>query len=308
MKEHLVLTALILICTLVLTGCFCEHEWEEANCTNPKICVKCEETEGAALGHTWMAATCTEPKTCEVCGITEGQAKGHSMVDATCMVAMHCSACNYTEGEPLGHVWIDATTEAPKTCTTCGETEGERIVTDARFKTDANAALFGKWVCEIPITGEMLGFSDFEGNFSLAFCCEFGNAGDVSISVQMNDDQGFMDAIIHASVAQAYAELATEGINKEDADAAMQQAYGMSVEDYVKTTFEDINATDLINSIFAATAINGVYYVEGDSLYTGDSWDSEMEPSAFTIDGDQLQIDDISEGMGFACPLTRVNE
>lgn len=30
----------------------CRHEWEEASCTEAKHCLKCEKTEGTALGHT----------------------------------------------------------------------------------------------------------------------------------------------------------------------------------------------------------------------------------------------------------------
>lgn len=32
-------------------GCSCNHEWKEATCTEPKICEKCDKTEGEALGH-----------------------------------------------------------------------------------------------------------------------------------------------------------------------------------------------------------------------------------------------------------------
>lgn len=34
----------------------CSHDWQEATCTTAKICSKCEETEGEALGHNWVPA------------------------------------------------------------------------------------------------------------------------------------------------------------------------------------------------------------------------------------------------------------
>ena len=48
-------------------------------------CTKCGDTYTdntvVALGHTWTDADCTTPKTCSVCGETEGKANGHKMTD-----------------------------------------------------------------------------------------------------------------------------------------------------------------------------------------------------------------------------------
>lgn len=95
-------TALLLIIAalLLLCGCFHEHSWAEATCTEPKTCTSCGETEGEALGHTWKAATCTEPKTCTVCGATEGEALGHQWTEATYLTPKTCSVCGETEGGP----------------------------------------------------------------------------------------------------------------------------------------------------------------------------------------------------------------
>lgn len=94
---------LILILALNLTACGHEHEWADANCTTPKTCTSCEETEGEALGHNWMDASCTAPKT--------------------------CSVCDATEGDALEHTWLEANHQQPKTCSVCAATEGEALVT-----------------------------------------------------------------------------------------------------------------------------------------------------------------------------------
>lgn len=36
-----------------LSACSCRHERTDATCTEPKVCSKCGETEGDALGHSW---------------------------------------------------------------------------------------------------------------------------------------------------------------------------------------------------------------------------------------------------------------
>lgn len=142
----------MLLLTVLLTGCSCNHEWEEATCTEPKTCTLCSETEGEPLGHIWKEATCTEAKTCEVCGETEGKALGHTWKEATCTLAKECSVCGKIEGSELGHdpegvtcteagtckrcgksipaaghKWKEATCTEPKTCSVCGTVEGEAL-------------------------------------------------------------------------------------------------------------------------------------------------------------------------------------
>ena len=94
----------ILLSVLVLTGCGCDHEWDDATCTEPKTCSKCGETEGEALGHTWSEADCEHPKTCAVCGLTEGDPLGHTegswetvetdLVNATETLKKNCTVCS----------------------------------------------------------------------------------------------------------------------------------------------------------------------------------------------------------------------
>lgn len=52
MKKYLYLALIVTCLAVLLAGCGCEHEWEDATCTAPKTCKLCEETEGEALGHT----------------------------------------------------------------------------------------------------------------------------------------------------------------------------------------------------------------------------------------------------------------
>lgn len=126
MKKILVWINLLLICG-ILSGCCVSHDWQEATCTIPKTCSKCEKIEGEALGHTWVEATCTEPKTCSTCGETEGEALGHTWIEATCIEPKSCSVCGETEGKALKHKLLEATYQSPATCTVCGAVEGEPL-------------------------------------------------------------------------------------------------------------------------------------------------------------------------------------
>lgn len=112
---------------VICSGCCLVHEWEEATCTEPKTCVKCEKEDGEPLGHMWSDATCTEAKTCSVCGETEGSALGHKAADADCISPSVCEVCGVTVKEALGHDWQEATCTEPKTCNRCSETEGDPL-------------------------------------------------------------------------------------------------------------------------------------------------------------------------------------
>ncbi len=124
MKNRIATLLGMLSVGVLLTGCCISHEWEEATCTEPKTCVKCEETEGEALGHEWEEATCEKPKTCKVCAETEGEALGHEWEEATCTEPKVCKICGTTEGEALGHDFSAGDCMTPKTCVTCGYTDG----------------------------------------------------------------------------------------------------------------------------------------------------------------------------------------
>ncbi|HAR57521.1 MAG TPA: hypothetical protein DCR62_02055 [Acholeplasmatales bacterium] len=55
-------------------------------------------------GHSWIAADCTHPKTCEICGETDGIALGHMWEEATSSTSKTCTRCGKTEGDPLPEV------------------------------------------------------------------------------------------------------------------------------------------------------------------------------------------------------------
>lgn len=277
--KKLSVIALVLCCLLVLTGCCFHSEWYAANCTTPKTCVKCGETEGEALGHTWVDADCTTPKT--------------------------CSACHLTEGEALGHTWVNATTEAPKTCTTCSTTEGERIITDERFTTAATIDLHGKWIANLPVSAEMLGIEGFDGSLELQISIELGNDGTMNLGYTTLNEEAFLEAVIDYTVDMLYSELAGMGMDQEAADAAMMDTYGMGTREYAESAFAEISLSD----IFEAMNITGVYYVEGNTLYTGVSWNMEMGASEYTLEGDALVLsEELSELSDEPLTFNRVTE
>ena len=127
MRKHALSLLTFLLCTVLLAGCSCRHQWQEATCTTAKHCTECDAVEAEALGHDWLDATCVAPRTCSRCGLTDGNALGHNWLDATCMNAKTCSICAITEGQPLEHIWAGkATLYTTPWCALCG-TEGDPL-------------------------------------------------------------------------------------------------------------------------------------------------------------------------------------
>jgi len=301
MKKRMTLVVLVLVCALALSACGCKHEtWNEANCETPKTCAECGETEGAPLGHSWQAATCETPKTCEVCGKTEGEAPGHNWADADCENPKTCAGCRLTEGDALGHAWVDATTDAPKTCETCAKTEGERIITDERFTTAATADIQGKWMHTVEVDGEMMGDPEFDGTLSISLVLELKNNGEMSTSVVLGDMTAFRNYMLKAM----YENFAAEGMDKAAADAAILESTGMTMEEYIDYALNMINFNELLGSI----NVGGVYYVEGDQLYSGMTWKSTMEGSTFILEDDTLTLMSTEDGILVPTVFTRVQE
>jgi hypothetical protein len=58
MRRCSLLVALVL-CICMMSGCCLSHKWVEATCEMPKLCEKCGETEGEALGHSSAVGRCT---------------------------------------------------------------------------------------------------------------------------------------------------------------------------------------------------------------------------------------------------------
>lgn len=286
MKHTISVVILVMLMALLLTACGCKHEtWNDATCDTPKTCAECGATEGAALGHQWQAATCETAKTCTVCNKTEGAALGHSWADATCETAKICSTCKKTEGEALGHDWADATTEAPKTCKVCNTTEGTKITTDPRFTTAACSTLFGKWVCQLPLTGEMMNLPDFEGDLTYLLIWQFNNDGTMSMHQELGDKEAFTKALIDYTVNLTYQQLAAQGLDKEAANAALKQQIGMTVEEYAAVYVGSID----FGTIIGSAKKPGVYYLDGNQLYTGDDW-AKLEPTEIKLNGNELTL------------------
>ena len=97
-----------------------QHDFKAATCTDGETC-DCGEEKGEPLGHRFDDATCTTPKVCIRCQAEEGEPLGHDFDDATCMEAAKCKICGEIDGEPLGHNYVD------NVCSVCDEVDPDSL-------------------------------------------------------------------------------------------------------------------------------------------------------------------------------------
>lgn len=295
----------VLILLLVLTlavgcgGCFCGHSWVEADCLNAKTCPLCGKVEGEPLGHRWQEATCLAPQTCGACGETQGETVDHRWVEASCAAPRNCQWCGLTEGEALDHTWQNATTEAPKTCAACGATEGERIITDQRFTTAANQALFGSWKTELVLTGEELKLGGYMDEVTVNLVTTFGEDGTVEIRAAFEDEAAFVADLTRITAELLYQQFEAMDIGREDADVMFEDAYSMDIQTYAESIW---SGTDW-NAMLDMHSSTGVYYAEEGKVNMAASWEGEFKASAYTLAGDKLSL---TNPEGKTTELTRV--
>lgn len=282
---------LILACIIGCTGCFCGHQWIEADCLNPRTCPLCGKTEGQAIGHLMTEATCQAPQTCRLCGLTQGDPVGHGWMEATCDAPQTCQWCALTEGDPLGHSWEDATTEAPRTCIRCAATEGERIVTDQRFTTATNQVLFGLWTGETVITGEALNLEDYMEQVPVVVTVVFEEDGTVKQAFSLPDGEAFLAELIRITEERVYTRFEELDFTREEANDILVNTYGMTVSEFAADAWAEAD----LQGMLAVHNSDGVYFIAGDQLNLADTWEAEFTASPFSVEDTKLTVTD-SEG------------
>ena len=111
MRKHRIarVLAMLMVCTVVLSGCGCKHVWAEATCEVPKTCIECGETEGEAPGH--------------VSGETQTVTDGYALKVYTNIICNRCDAVISTEESALSAL-------KGETCMVCSTAEYTRRVQD----------------------------------------------------------------------------------------------------------------------------------------------------------------------------------
>lgn len=105
---YLFFTSILFV--LILSGCACNHEWQDATCLAPRTCVRCGEVQGKVRAHTWGNTACNNPAPCTVCGTTEGIELTHTW-RSDCKICIYCGH----DQRPADDRFMDKLTEGINT-------------------------------------------------------------------------------------------------------------------------------------------------------------------------------------------------
>lgn len=108
MKKITRILSLVLILALCaeLSACCIRHEYSDATCQSPGVCLRCGKVKDGSNGeHVWKPASCSAPKTCTLCGETQGEPTPHTFGewedknkdDIGGAQTRKCSVCGETE-------------------------------------------------------------------------------------------------------------------------------------------------------------------------------------------------------------------
>ena len=170
------------------------------------------------------------------------------------------------------------------------DVHGNPVDHSDKFDVSICAPLEGTWQGTVEMTGADLGFEGSELTVTAQYTLTFDDQGNMITKIDFDED-AFMAFAIAYNIEYVYESLRQQmpTYTKAELDVLFQNSYGMTVPEYVESM--------LSPSEFAADmhqVVNGVYYVEGNLLYQGDSWTSYMAHNEYLLEGDTLTICDSS--------------
>lgn len=168
------------------------------------------------------------------------------------------------------------------------DADGNPVDHSSKFDPEVCAPLFGTWEGELLIDGEMMGLGDTAGlegledlRVKMTFRSTFYTDGRARMEmlVDMESMRTFVLEVTYATL------IADMGLTREEANAEFEAEMGMTIEAYVDLM---LGSSELAAMQHMEQEM--VYYVEGDQIYAGESWNSYMTPEQFTLEGDTLTL------------------
>ncbi len=166
--------------------------------------------------------------------------------------------------------------------------------------SDSGKELVGTWSLEYDMANLLAGemgdeFEGFSAPLAMSICFEFKEDKTFTMYGESESFKAnysaWLDEFLAFATEAMYTEFANQGLDdKAAADAAFEEAYGSSISDYLRQTFE---AEVDVDSLLDEMTTNGKYDTKGDKLYMAEEG-TEIDKSAydvFTVSGDTLKLE-----------------
>lgn len=167
---------------------------------------------------------------------------------------------------------------------------------------DLENAILGTWTVDITFTEDMLEVDglNIEG---VPVILTFDKHGEVTLAFAENAFEILEDKMVAAAVELLYSEMEAEGMSRDEVDELVEEAYGMSLTEYVQTSLE---AYELENSLADLEETFDYEIEDGMLILDGTEMDVEIDGNTMTI---TECSDDTWAELGLELPivLKRVN-
>ena len=162
------------------------------------------------------------------------------------------------------------------------DANGNPVDHSGKFDSAACAPLFGTWTGIQCLGGNALGF-ELEGiSLNADFTITFHKDGTFTGLYTMDPEE--MCRVAEKALLLTIYEI-YEGKTHEELNAIFQAEHGMDLAAYIQ---QALDLMDLENA--SRVELEGVYYVQGDMLYMGSSWNYYMSGAPFAVENDQLTM------------------
>lgn len=171
-------------------------------------------------------------------------------------------------------------------------------------------AIVGAWECLLALEGEDMGLEGFEGLLFFDFTFTFNADGTYTVTIDkdalIESAKEFEAEMVQYSVDLFFAQMETSGMSREEAAAAAQEYYGMTIQEYFQQEVAKQNIVETMSSKVEQMNGTGTYTVDGNKL-TMDG--AEGDPVVYTVEqmsNDVFMMD--SEDEAFNAMMTQFGE
>ena len=178
----------------------------------------------------------------------------------------------------------------------------------------------GSWTLELTMTGDMMGVSEFTGEIALPITITFDADGIMTMHMTEENKAVFTESLETEMYTfmtdMMYSQFEDMGMTREEADAAVQEYYGQTMEEVIEELMAEVMTELDADELAAEMESSSAYIIKNGKLYTGESTDDldVMESNEIELSGNTLKLlssNDASTwedlNLTFPITLTRAN-
>lgn len=174
------------------------------------------------------------------------------------------------------------------------------VMTLAACGADADKELTekiqGSWTLELTMTGDMMGVSEFTGEIALPITITFDADGIMTMHMTEENKAVFTESLETEMYTfmtdMMYSQFEDMGMTREEADAAVQEYYGQTMEEVIEELMAEVMTELDADELAAEMESSSAYIIKNGKLYTGESTDDldVMECNEIELSGNTLKL------------------